>query len=183
LTGKVALAVSDGRVFNFVSFWEQRQTLRRIAARLRTTAIKKVSAKSVLHMAMSPRWLKRNLFYFVTFLDSSSSRWPKAILRNATARVSSRGMVIAWPLAALAIHCRGVGNGVSQCKFVGIATCTRKGPCPTCRCRLHKRPRGQSVRRMGSRNRFLLALFQGIHFLPQGFKDADPRRYNYQHRT
>ena len=135
-------------------------------------------------MAMSPpRWLKRNLFYFVTFLDSSSSRWPKAILRNATARVSSRGMVIAWPLAALAIHCRGVGNGVSQCKFVGIATCTRKGPCPTCRCRLHKRPRGQSVRRMGSRNRFLLALFQGIHFLPQGFKDADPRRYNYQHRT
>ena len=134
-------------------------------------------------MAMSPRWLKRNLFYFVTFLDSSSSRWPKGILRNATARVSSRGMVIAWPLAALAIHCRGVGNGVSQCKFVGIATCTRKGPCPTCRCRLHKRPRGQSVRRMGSRNRFLLALFQGIHFLPQGFKDADPRRYNYQHRT
>jgi hypothetical protein len=158
--------------------------LRRIAARLRTTAIKNVNAKSVLHIGPFPRCRRHNGFLFCDFFGLASlSRWPNAILRNATARVSSRGMVIAWPLAALAIHFRGAGNGVSQCTFVGIATCTRKGPCPTCRCRLHKRPRGQSVRRMGSRNRFLLALFQGIHFLPQGFKDADPRRYNYQHRT
>jgi hypothetical protein len=67
LTGKVALAVSDGRVFNFVSFWEQRQTLRRIAARLRTTAIKKVNAKSVLHMAMSPPLAQTKSFLFCDF--------------------------------------------------------------------------------------------------------------------
>jgi hypothetical protein len=160
--------------------------LRRIAARLRTTAIKNVNAKSVLHIAPFPRCRRHNGFLFCDFFGLASlSRWPNAILRNATARVSSRGMVIAWPLAALAIHFRGAGNGVSQCTFVGIATCTRKGPCPTCRCRLTRDLEASSPEEWGreSTKRFLLALFQGIHFLPQGFKDADPRRYNYQHRT
>jgi hypothetical protein len=26
-------------------------------------------------------------------------------------------------------------------------------------------------------------LFQGVHFLPQGFKDADTHRYDHQHRA
>ena len=41
-------------------------------------------------------------------------------------------------------------------------------------------------KRMAWRNRsndFSWRLLQGVHFLPQGFKDADTRRYDHQHRT
>ena len=43
------------------------QRLRRIAARLRATAIKNVNAKSVLHMPTSPTAAGIVDFYFVTF--------------------------------------------------------------------------------------------------------------------
>jgi hypothetical protein len=43
------------------------QRLRRIAARLRATAIRKVNAKSVLHMAKSPHWHRAIGFLFCDF--------------------------------------------------------------------------------------------------------------------
>jgi hypothetical protein len=57
--------------------------LRRIAARLRATAIKKLNAKSVLHMLTSPRSRKRNLFLFCDFfwIGDHHRRWHPTNLR------------------------------------------------------------------------------------------------------
>jgi len=54
-----------------------------MAATLRATAIKKVNAKSVLHMATSPRSRRRNLFLFCDFfwVGHHHRRWNNADLR------------------------------------------------------------------------------------------------------
>ena len=54
-----------------------------MAATLRATAIKKVNAKSVLHMATSPRSRRRNLFLFCEFfwIWHHHRRWHSADLR------------------------------------------------------------------------------------------------------
>src|SRR5262245_30996727 len=57
-------------------------TLRRIAATLKAMAIKKLNAKSVLHMLTSPRSRKRNLFLFCDFfwIADHYRRWHNAHL-------------------------------------------------------------------------------------------------------
>ena len=57
--------------------------LSRIAATLKATANKKVNAKSVLHMATSPRWRRRSLFLFCDFfwIGHHHRRWRNANLR------------------------------------------------------------------------------------------------------
>jgi hypothetical protein len=74
--------VADSRNF-ILYFYRVGHRLRRMAARLRATAIKKVNAKSVLHMAKSPRWRKRNLFLFCDFfwIGPPHRRWHNANLR------------------------------------------------------------------------------------------------------
>jgi hypothetical protein len=70
--------------FYFVLFMSRvGHRLSRIAARLRATAIKKVNAKSVLHMPTSPHSRKRNLFSFCDFfwIRDHHRRWHNAYLR------------------------------------------------------------------------------------------------------
>ena len=56
------------RPFYFVNFESPfGQRLRRIAARLRATAIKNVNANSVLHMSPSPHCRRHNGFLFCDF--------------------------------------------------------------------------------------------------------------------
>jgi hypothetical protein len=57
--------------------------LRRIAATLKSTAIKKLNAKSVLLMLTSPHSRKRNLFLFCDFfwIGDHCRKWHNAHLR------------------------------------------------------------------------------------------------------
>ena len=71
---------------------------------------------------------------------------------------------------------RGMGEGVSRNDCVGITTCAPTGTGPARGYRLYKRPRRQCAGRMAWGDRptaFSRRLFQGVHFLPQGFEDAD----------